>query len=128
MLRTILNNKGITIVESLVAVMLTGLAVLGLLAMQPLSLTAAGKADSLTRATELMHSELQVAECTIMSGSTPTNMSNEPVTVGNQTFYVTRTTTVRDTVSWLVRINVNWGGNSRGVSSSLIVSRQSAFM
>ena len=127
MLSMISNNKGITIVESLVAVMLTALAVLGLLAMQPLSINSAGKADSMSRATDLMYRELAIAECTIMSGTTPANKTNEAVTIGNQTFYITMTTTARDTVSWLVRINVNWGGSSRGVTSSFIATRQSAF-
>jgi Tfp pilus assembly protein PilV len=123
----ILNNKGLTIVESLIAVMLTGVAIVGLLTMQPLGWKSAGKANSLTLATELMQRELETAECSIMSGTIPANKVNVSQTIGRETFTINTTTTVRDTVTWLVRVRINWQGNAKGVSSSLIVSRQTAF-
>jgi Tfp pilus assembly protein PilV len=123
----ILNNKGITMVESLIAVMLTALAIIGLLTMQPLGLQSAGKADSLSLAAELMQTELESIECSIMSGTIPANKVNASATMGSETFTVNTTTTVRDNVTWLVRVRVSYQGNPTGVSSSLIVSRQSAY-
>ncbi|MBN1471599.1 MAG: hypothetical protein JW925_07450 [Syntrophaceae bacterium] len=123
----ILNNKGITMVESLIAIMLTALAIIGLLTMQPLGLQSAGKADSLSRATQIMQTELESIECSIMSGTIPANRVDVTETIGNETFTINTTTTVRDNVTWLVRVRVSYKGNPTGISSSLIVSRQDAF-
>ena len=125
----ILNNKGISIVESLIAVMLTGMMMIGLLTMQPLSMQSAGKADNVSHATELMQSELETAECNIMDKTLtlPGDKVNVVQTIGNQTFTINRTTTVRDAFTWLVRVRVNWPGNTTGVSSSIIVSRLDAY-
>ena len=49
-------------------------------------------------------------------------------TIGNQTYTINRTTTLRaDGITYLVRVRVNWPGNTNGVSSSLIVSRLDAY-
>lgn len=123
----ILNNKGLTIVESLIAVMLTGVAIIGLLSMQPLSMQSAGKADSLSRATELMQRELETAENSIMSGTIPLNKVNVQETINNKIYTINVTTTPRDAVTWLVRVRITWPGNTKGVFSSIIASRQDAF-
>ena len=114
-------------VESLIAIMLTALAIIGLLTMQPLGLQSAGKADSLSRATQIMQTELESIECSIMSGTIPANRVDVTETIGNETFTINTTTTVRDNVTWLVRVRVSYKGNPTGISSSLIVSRQDAF-
>lgn len=121
------DNKGITLVESLVAVMLTSIAIIGLLTMQPLGWQSAGKADSIAHATEIMQTKLETIECSIMSGTIPADDVNTSVTVGNQTFTINSTISVRDTISWLVRVRVTWQGNTTGVSSSMIVCHQSAY-
>ena len=126
----LLNNKGISIVESLIAVMLTALMMIGLLTMQPLSMQSAGKADAVSHATELMQSELETAECNIMDKTLtlPGDKVNVVQTIGNQTYTINRTTTLRaDGITYLVRVRVNWPGNTNGVSSSLIVSRLDAY-
>ena len=124
-----LNNRGLTIVESLIAVMLTGVAIIGLLTMQPMGMQSAGKADSMTRATELMQRELETLESEVMRGANVTALvkTNATETVGNETFTVNTTITVRNNVTWLARVRVTWPGNNNGVRSSLIVSRQSTF-
>jgi len=121
-----LTDKGISIIESLIAVMLTGIMMLGLVAMQPLSLQSAGKADALSQATELMQRELETVENTIMDMNLtiPADKVNVSQTVGNKTFTINTTSTLRaDGITWLVRVRVNWQGNTNGVSSSMIVSR-----
>ena len=124
-----LNNRGLTIVESLIAVMLTGVAIVGLLTMQPMGMQSAGKADSMTRATELMQRELETVESNVMAGANVTALvkTNVNETVGNETFTINTAITVRDNVTWLARVRVNWPGNTNGVRSSMIVSRQNTF-
>ncbi|MDM7987276.1 MAG: hypothetical protein QUS13_08085 [Smithella sp.] len=125
----ILNNRGLTIIESLIAVMLTGVAVIGLLTMQPLGMQSAGKADSMTRATQLMQRELETLESRVMAGANVTTLvkTNASETIGNETFTINTTITVRNNATWLARVRVTWPGNTNGVRSSLIVSRQSTF-
>ncbi len=123
----ILNNKGISLIESLIAVMLTGIAIIGLLTMQPLGWQSAGKADSISHATGIMQRELENAECSIMSGTIPSNKVNVSETMGNESYTVNTTITVPDTGRWLVRVSVTWPGNTKGVKSSIVVTRQNAF-
>lgn len=125
-----LNNKGITMVEVLVAVMLTAIAVVGLMTMQPMAWQSAGKADSMTRATEIMQRELEAVEYRIMSGnfSALSDLGKDASeTVGHETFTVKTSVTEPTANNWLVRVGVTWTGNAKGVRSSLIVTRQSGF-
>jgi Tfp pilus assembly protein PilV len=122
-----LNNKGITLIESLIAVMLTGIAIVGLLIMQPLGWQSAGKADSIARATEIMQRELESIECSIMSGTVPANQ-NISGPAGNENLTINTTVTaIPNTGTWRVRVRVTWQGNATGVSSSMIVSHQSPY-
>jgi Tfp pilus assembly protein PilV len=121
----IFNDKGLTIVESLIAVVLTVIAVVGLTTMQPLGLQSAGKADSLTHATEIMQSQLETIECSIMHGTIPAS-ANVTETVGNETFTV-NTTIAANATRWLVRVSVTGQGNTKPVRSSIIVSTQNNF-
>jgi Tfp pilus assembly protein PilV len=128
MLNIRLNNKGITLVESLVAVMLTGIAILGLMSMQPLAWQTAGKADSMTRASGIMQRELETIEGSIMSGTIPANKTNVVETMGNASYTINTTITQPTaTNSWLARVRVAWPGNTNGIKSSIIVTRQEGF-
>jgi len=116
------------LVESLVAVMLTGIAILGLLSMQPLAFQSAGKADSMTRAAGIMQRELEMIEGSIMSGTIPANKTNVPETMGNASYTINTTITQPTAInSWLVRVRVIWPGNPNGLRSSIIVTRQMGF-
>jgi Tfp pilus assembly protein PilV len=123
-----LNNKGITLIESLIAVVLTAIAIVGLLTMQPMGWQSASKADSISHATQIMQRELESIECLIMSGTIPANKVNVSETVGNETLTINTTVTVQPGAgTWLVRVRVSWQGNATGVSSSMLVSHQSAY-
>jgi Tfp pilus assembly protein PilV len=122
-----LNKKGITLVESLVAVMLTGIAILGLMSMQPLPWQTAGKADSMTRASGIMQRELENIELSIMSGTIPANKTNIVETMGNASYTINTTITQPSAASWLAHVRVTWPGNSSGMKSSIIVTRQTGF-
>jgi Tfp pilus assembly protein PilV len=128
MLNIHLNDKGITLVESLVAVVLTGIAILGLMSMQPLSWQSAAKADSMTRASGIMQRELEMIESSIMSGTIPANKTNVVETMGNASYTINTTITQpMATNSWLARVRVTWPGNTNGMKSSIIVTRQTGF-
>jgi Tfp pilus assembly protein PilV len=121
----ILNEKGISLVESLVAVMLTGVAIIGLLTMQPLSWQSASKADSISHAVGIMQRQLEDVECSIMAGNIPSN-NTYSLSIGSETFTISTTITAQ-TKRWLVRVNVSGKGLKKAVNGSLIVTRQNAF-
>jgi len=133
-----LNNKGITIVESLIAVALTGVAIIGLLSMMPLGWKAAGKADSISHATEIMQSELENTELTILTGNynaidlSSLQESNVGKTIGKETFTINKTVTNTSasnatTGPYLVQVKVTWKTSLTGVKSSMQVTTLSAF-
>lgn len=120
----IFNNKGITIVESLIAVFLTAVAVASLISMQPLSWQSAGKADSISRAVGILQQELETAEVLIKNGTPPSDSADyDDVFVGNQRFEKRLRLSQPNTSSWLVNVHVRWQGNPKGIQSSMIVMR-----
>ena len=120
----IFNNKGITIVESLIAVFLTAVAVASLIAMQPLSWQSAGRADSISRAVGILQQELETSEILIKNGTPPSASANyDDVFVGNQRFEKRLSISQPNTSSWLVNVHVRWQGNPKGIQSSMIVMR-----
>jgi Tfp pilus assembly protein PilV len=138
MLRTILSIKGFTLVEAMIAVFLTMIAVVSVLSMQPTSWRAASKADYMGRAAGVMQSELELRENQIMIGTIPASPINQTVQVGgagtnagDATFGVTTTTTNPGANRWLVNVRVTWPGNCFGgtcsITSSMLVTRQAGF-
>ena len=140
-MRTFLNNKGISLVEVMIAMFLTTIAVISILPMQDMSLRTAGRSDYLGRATGIMQAELEAQENQIMIGTvpaTPININSQEIKVsgvngvidGDVTFKVVTTTSTNPlgTNSWLVNVRVTWtGGPANVISSSMIVTRQSRF-
>lgn len=134
-----LNNKGISLVESMIAVCLTAIAVMGLMPMQDMALRTASRSDYMGRAAGIMQTELELQEAFIMNahnvvtlGALPTKalqVSDEAGVEGDATFTVDTTVSQNPTsaISWIVNVWVTWPGNATGVRSSLIVTRQSAF-
>ena len=138
MLRTISDIKGFTLVEAMIAVFLTMIAVVSILSMQPTSWRAAGKADYMGRAAGVMQSELELRENQIMLGTIPASPINQTVqaggsgdNAGDATFNITTTTTNPGANRWLVNVRVAWPGNCAGgtcnITSSMLVTRQSGF-
>lgn len=114
--------------ESIIAVMLTTIAVVGLMSMQPMAWQAAGKADTLSHATEILQAELEAVEIKIMSGtSVSSDSSYVNQTIGNETFQKKTTITASGTSGWLVHVHVKWSSNANGVKSSMLVTRQTGF-
>ena len=138
-MRINLNNKGITLVESLIAIFLTGIAIIALMPMQDMSLKTASRADQMGRAAGIMQSELEKQEAFIMRASNEVEtgeFTEDPVYLtdvsnveGNNSYTVTTTISQNgtSTISWLVNVRVTWPKNDNGIHSSIIVTRQLGF-
>jgi Tfp pilus assembly protein PilV len=142
-LNKIFSNKGISIMEALMAAFLTAIAVISLLPMQDISQRTGFRADYLGRAEGIMQSVLETREYQIMNVNNPVILStvNSTVTVsdpingtsavvGDATFNVVTTTSsnILPANSWLVSVRVTWtGGPANGINSSIIVTRQTRF-
>ena len=129
--------------ESLVAMVLTSIAIIALLPMQDISARSGFKADYLGRAAGVMQNELEMREYNIMNTNNAVNAgvvsrtvtTSDPVLGtsvpdGDATFDVETTTSAYAIVpnSWLVKVKVTWtGGPAGGISSSIIVTRQFSF-
>jgi hypothetical protein len=138
-LNKIFNNKGISIIEALMAALLTAVAVISLLPMQDTSMRTGFKSDYLGRATGIMQSTLETREYQIMNANNPlilgtvtstVTVSGQDAIAGDATFNVVTTTSVNPSApnSWLVNVRVTWtGGPANGINSSIIVTRQMRF-
>ena len=137
-MRINLNNKGITLVESLNAIYMTGIAIIALMPMQDMSLKTASRADQMGRAAGIMQSELEKQEAFIMRASNEVTTGAISSTVqltdvsnveGNNSYNVTTTISQNgtSTISWLVNVRVTWPKNDNGIHSSIIVTRQLGF-
>ena len=73
------GEKGITLVESLIAAFLTMAVIVGLMTMQSVSWQTAGKSDATGRAVGILQAELESLENDIMRGHVPGAKSNEEV-------------------------------------------------
>jgi len=138
MFNILFTNKGITLVESLIAMFLTGVAIVSLMPMQDMSLRTVSRADQMGRAAGIMQTVLEEQEAFIMMASNAVTTGTTTSTVqttdvsnveGNNTYTVTTRISQNgaSTNSWLVNVRVEWPGNANGIRSSLIVTRQSGF-
>jgi len=139
----ILNNKGITLVESLIAVFLTAIAIVSLMPMQDISMRTGARADYLGRASYIMQSELETREYFIMNQNNTIVLAQTVpfvqgftvdgvlTAVAAQRFFTVNTfvTPVAGaTNAWIVNVNVTWtGGPTNGIRSSVIATRHFNF-
>ncbi|HOJ52417.1 MAG TPA: hypothetical protein PLT64_08350 [Syntrophales bacterium] len=136
MWRTISNEKGLGLIEVVIAIFLTTVAVLAILALQPSAWRTAGRSDYLGRAANLLYDELQRYEATIMNPCQPipaasasrvayaSNLGTSQV--GDATFTITTTVTDLGSNTWRVTTRVAWG-NHPGITESMIVTRQETY-
>jgi Tfp pilus assembly protein PilV len=127
------KNKGITMVESLIAILLTAIAIVALMPMQDNAIKTMSRSDYMGRAEGILQSEMESQENLIMnSAGTVCNVGvgNKTVTVtglagvtGDVTFSIKTTTTLQTANSCMVNVNVTWTGNATGIKSSVIATR-----
>jgi prepilin-type N-terminal cleavage/methylation domain-containing protein len=131
-------NKGLSLIECLIALFLATIAAVSLVNMQTLAWVGAGKSDYWGRAAVIMQRELDTHESEIVWGTPPAN--NNIVTTcadasGNsvlctnasKVFTITYTPTIPSgaVTTYLVNVKITWPGSHNGVRSSKIVYRSS---
>lgn len=134
------NNRGYTLVEVMIALFITMVAVMGIFALISPAWTTTSRSDIMGRAANILHDRLQQAELWIMNANNevvtgPTVQdtmyssgdSTEHPASGDVKFDISTTTTLLDTNVWRVTIRVAWPGNN-GISESLVVNRQDDYL
>ena len=133
------NNRGFTLVEVVIAMFLTVVAVLALFSLQPTAWKTAARSDYLGRASGILYEQLQRQEASIMNpccivtagatGPTAVYASGQTTSQGGDAqFIVTTTITGIGTNLWRVTVLVTWPPlNTTGISESLVVTRQEGF-
>jgi Tfp pilus assembly protein PilV len=135
-------NKGIGLIEVLIALFLLSVGILSLLSLQPSSWNLSGKSDSLGRGGGILHSELEANEILLMNPNfanpcsavnplvaTRTVQSSNEMVAQPGDFAFTVQTTILDNLngSWSVRVSVTWPANNTGISETRVVTRQESF-
>lgn len=134
----ICNKRGISLVEAMIAVFITTVAVAAITAMQPLSLRTGASADYRGRAVNIAQAEASRREAFIMTTGTvlPADYNNLAYTVPGTTitYRITTVTTPPPIPSpincqncWLVSVKVTWPGTSNGVTFNRVVTQQMGY-
>ena len=124
------DQRGITLIEVIIAMAIISICILGLLAMQPQSWKMVAKADYLNRAAGILNDELEKAELSILNPEyDPTSVvqSERPVSVGNLNYSVQTTIDGSGSLFYSVTVHVKWLGNSSGISGCRRITRQEPF-
>ena len=126
-------------VEVMIAMFITVVAIISIFSLLPLSWQTAGKSDYLGRAAGILQTELELREGQIMRNNIPAlgittrNVQvSDPFTVsagirGDATMSIRTTISRRTNNSWLVTVNVTWPGNPQGLTNSIIATPQMFF-
>jgi Tfp pilus assembly protein PilV len=133
---SICSNRGISLTEVIVAILVASVGIVSLLAVQPQSWNLAGRSDSLGRAAGILQSEMSLNEATIMNpdlaipqGQVRTiYVSRQAYKQSGDAVYTVNTQVEAvGTAAWRVRVIVTWPSNTSGISDSLIVTRQEGY-
>lgn len=132
------NKRGVTLVESIIAILIVSIGLLGLLSMQPSAWQASARADYLGHAAVILSRELTRQELWVMNpcnavSLTPVtqvvNASGQGAAQLGDTSYTVQTTTANLGGSvWRITIRVSWPPlNATGITESIVVTRQEPF-
>jgi len=140
MLRLVRDRKGLGMIEVLIAVFLTSVAILAVFSLVSPAWQTTAKSDYLGRASGILYEQLVRQEARIMnpccSVTTGIQLPNPTVVYasgqagaqpGDAQFNVTTTITNLAANAWRVTVRVAWTGHS-GISESLVVTRQDGFV
>ena len=139
MLHSICNKRGITLVEVLIAIVLTAVGLMAIMSMQPTAWRTAASADFRGRAAEILHSRLETASQNIMNPcvavnagltTTPVLASSQAAAAPGDVTFTVQTNIEKlatGTSTWRVTVTVTWPGNTVGINSSVVVIRQERF-
>lgn len=135
---SICNNRGTTLIESVIAILLVSIGLIGLMSMQPSSWRASTRADYLGRAAMALGRELTSQELSIMNPCNTVSLGTVTQVVnasgqgtaqsGDVSFTVQTTTASIGANVWQVAVRVSWPPlNATGITESIIVTRQENF-
>ena len=115
--------------EALIAVFLTAVAVVSIMSMPPLAFRMTAASDLRGRAVGIMERELENSEYLIMRGGAIAATTTSTIAAGNYNYTVVTTAANNPAGSnrWLVHTVVTWPGNTTGIRSSMILTRQDGF-
>jgi Tfp pilus assembly protein PilV len=135
--KPICDNHGMSMIEVLIAMFLTSVAVLGIFSLQAPALKQTARADYLGRAAVVLQNQIETTEAFVMNpcntvplGTTTTSvkMSGMAGTIaGDATYNVSTTIASAGTNIWKVTITVTWPMNATGITTNVMVSRQEFF-
>jgi Tfp pilus assembly protein PilV len=137
MLSTICNKRGITLIELMIAAIITAVGIMALISMHPTAWRASGRSDLMGRAAGILREELETHEMMIMNPCNAVNL-NPPQRVvftsgagaaqpGDYTYTVTPTIAFDGSGLWTVTVRVTWQGNAAGIAETIFVTRQERF-
>jgi hypothetical protein len=147
MSRLILSNRGIGLIEVVIAIFLVAVGVMAILSMQPTAWRTIGKSDYMGRGAGILHRELELREAWIMNPCNVVPLGNRPVQniivsglgaeVRGDATYTVNTTITNIVVggvptnTYTVTVTVTWpdqvARNYRNLVESADVAQQDGF-
>ena len=134
------NNRGISLVESIISILLVSIGLIAFISLQPTSWKTSARTDYLGRAIMVLNNEIMTQELWIMNPcNTVTTGTVDKVLYssdqqtaqsGDVSFNVqTVTSTVSGSANtWKVSVKVTWPPlNTKGLTDNLIITRQESF-
>jgi Tfp pilus assembly protein PilV len=132
------NNLGITLIESVIAILIVSIGLMGTLSMQPSAIRTTVRTDYLGRAAMMLTKELTMQELSLMNpcNTVTTGVVSQMVLTSGQgtaqtgdlAFTIQTTTTNIGTNVWRVTVQVSWPPlNATGIRESTVVTRQESF-
>jgi prepilin-type N-terminal cleavage/methylation domain-containing protein len=133
------NKRGVTLIESVIAILIVSIGLVGLLSMQPSAWRASARADYLGHAAFILSRELTRQELWVMNpcnavSLTPVtqvvNASGQGTAQSGDTRFTVQTTTANLGGNvWQVTVRVSWPPlNATGIAESVVVTRQQPFL
>ena len=134
MFNTACNSRGFSLIEVVIATLLTAFGIIAVLSMQPMSWKTAAKSDYMGRAAGILQKELEDNEVHIMNVNNAVNTGTTNKTVyasggatsGDAAFTVQTNIALNADGSWTVAVTVTDPRNS-AISESIIATRQEPF-
>lgn len=138
LLMSINNQRGVTLVELLITIILVSVGIFATLDVFPSSWRLIAQSDRIGQASEIMHRELETSQLVILNtcntvivGGTTTSAVNASGRTGSLqgdvSYTVTRTITALGNGSWSIAVQVTWPGNAVGVSNTVVAVRDANF-
>jgi prepilin-type N-terminal cleavage/methylation domain-containing protein len=124
---SLLNKQGVTLIESVIAILLVSVGLVGLLSMQPSAWRVSARTDYLGRAAMMLMNPCITPVALGTDDRTLYTSDHTTAQPGDIGFRVQTTTASIGTNVWRVTVTVSWPLNATGIRESIIVTRQEPF-